>query len=247
MDTNPENPQHFVKTEIIDKGITYLSSGQMNTISFHFTLFDNTFLDKDYVETIIANTPTGVYTDRDIYGLWVNAEGLIYKDFKEEIHILPNDKVEEFDFEYYVGGVDWGWQHYGSVVVFGVTHDDTYVLLEEIAEQEQHFDWWAEVLLDLQNKYGDILFWADHARPDAIDFMIERDIAIRNADKSVLDGINAVSTLLAKGKLLFSENLKLGRIEFANYSWDPKANQDKPIKKYDDVLNRNYLVHRLIK
>lgn len=47
-------------------------------------MFDNTFLDEEYIESIIASTPTGMFTDRDIYGKWVSAEGVVYKDFKEK-------------------------------------------------------------------------------------------------------------------------------------------------------------------
>lgn len=56
-------------------------------------MFDNTFLDEEYIESIIASTPTGMFTDRDIYGKWVSAEGVVYKDFKEKVHYI---KEEEF-------------------------------------------------------------------------------------------------------------------------------------------------------
>ena len=34
-----------------------------------------------------------MFTDRDIYGKWVSAEGVVYKDFKEKVHYI---KEEEF-------------------------------------------------------------------------------------------------------------------------------------------------------
>jgi PBSX family phage terminase large subunit len=68
MDTNPENPMHSVKTDYIDHDGQVLDSGRLNIRSFHFTLADNNFLDPEYVESIIASTPSGMFTDRDIYG-----------------------------------------------------------------------------------------------------------------------------------------------------------------------------------
>ena len=66
MDTNPENPTHTVKIDYIDKSGQRLDNGQLNIQSFHFTLYDNTFLNKEYVKSIEASTPTGMFFDRDI-------------------------------------------------------------------------------------------------------------------------------------------------------------------------------------
>ena len=68
MDTNPENPTHTVKVDYIDKDGQKLSDGQLNIKAFNFTLYDNTFLNKEYVESIEASTPSGMFYDRDILG-----------------------------------------------------------------------------------------------------------------------------------------------------------------------------------
>ena len=60
----------------------------------HYNLYDNTFLSTRYVENIINATPSGVFHDRDILGLCVSAEGLVYKDFRLDKHVikeLPKD------------------------------------------------------------------------------------------------------------------------------------------------------------
>lgn len=68
MDTNPENPMHTVKTDYIDKSGQRLDNGQLNIQAFHFTLYDNTFLNEEYVKSIEAATPRGMFYDRDILG-----------------------------------------------------------------------------------------------------------------------------------------------------------------------------------
>ena len=78
MDTNPENPTHTVKTDYVDKDGQLLSYGQLNIRAFIFTLLDNTFLNEEYIESIIASTPSGMFTQRDIYGTWVASEGVVY-------------------------------------------------------------------------------------------------------------------------------------------------------------------------
>ena len=66
MDTNPENPTHTVKIDYVDKDGQILENGRINIRSFQFTLYDNTFLNKEYVKSIEASTPTGMFFDRDI-------------------------------------------------------------------------------------------------------------------------------------------------------------------------------------
>ena len=113
-----------------------MSSGKLNVKAFHFTLYDNNFLAKEYIESIEMITPSGMYFDRDIKGLWVTAEGIVYKDFNIDKHVIKK-LPENTEFIRYIGGVDWGHEHYGSIVVLGVTEDNTYYLLEEIAEQHK--------------------------------------------------------------------------------------------------------------
>ena len=99
FDTNPDNPNHFIKTDYID-------SNDDMIINFHFTLDDNTFLSERYKQSIKAATPSGKFYDRDIKGLWTVAEGAIYADFDKNVHIVekPPDNIVR-----YYAGVDWGW------------------------------------------------------------------------------------------------------------------------------------------
>ena len=61
FDTNPDNPNHWLKRDYID-------SKDPMIIDFRFTLDDNTFLSKRYVESIKSATPSGKFYDRDILG-----------------------------------------------------------------------------------------------------------------------------------------------------------------------------------
>ncbi|BBP87463.1 hypothetical protein BsIDN1_10810 [Bacillus safensis] len=71
-------------------------------------MFDNNFLDPEYVESIVASTPSGMFTDRDIHGYWVAPEGVIYKDFNKDVHYIKSDQLENVNFVKYFAGVDWG-------------------------------------------------------------------------------------------------------------------------------------------
>ena len=119
-DTNPDNPNHWLKRDYID-------NESENIINEHFKLDDNTFLSKRYRESIKKATPSGVFWDRDIEGLWVIGQGAVYKDFNREVHYVDDVPYEEIS-SYFVG-VDWGYEHYGAMVVIGETDDGTWYLV----------------------------------------------------------------------------------------------------------------------
>lgn len=236
MDTNPENPTHTVKTDYVDKDGQRLSNGQLNIKAFNFTLYDNTFLNKEYVESIEASTPTGMFFDRDILGIWVAAEGVVYQDFNKDKHYIQASTLKDINFTKYFAGVDWGWEHHGSIVVIGIDDKGTYYLIKEVAKQHKHVEYWVEEAKKIIKEYGDIRFYCDSARPDYVKKFKENDIKARNARKDVLAGISEVASLFKQDKLLVVEdNVDIFKTEIYNYVW--KDGKDEPVKVYDDVLD----------
>lgn len=73
--TNPDSPLNYVYTDII-------KNDDIDKAVFKFRLFDNTFLDPEYVKQI-QKEYTGVYRQRFIDGDFVRAEGTIFRDFSE--------------------------------------------------------------------------------------------------------------------------------------------------------------------
>ncbi|MGG1105626.1 PBSX family phage terminase large subunit [Bacillus subtilis] len=238
MDTNPENPMHTVKTDYIDKDGQRLKNGRLNIRSFHFSLFDNNFLDPEYVESIVASTPSGMFTDRDIYGYWVAPEGVIYKDFKKDIHYISSKELEnrKVNFTKYFAGVDWGYEHPGSIVVIGQDDQGCFYLLEEHCKQHEEIDYWVKVAKDIKERYGNINFYCDTARPEHIVRFRREKLRALDADKAVVSGIEEVARLF-KRDLFFIVEDKVSRFkkEIFMYVWNP--NTGEPVKEWDDVLD----------
>lgn len=223
-DTNPDHPKHWLKVNYIDK------ADNEKIVSNHFTIFDNTFLNQRYVDNLIATTPSGMFSERGIFGRWTIGEGAIYKDFKESMYIseLP-ECVTCF------AGVDWGYEHYGSIVVCGKTEDGKIVLLEEHAHQYEEIDFWVDVAKDIITRYGNIQFFADTARPEHIQRFRQEKIRCINARKEVLSGIEAVAKLMKTGDFLVSNSVTKFKDEIYQYIWNEKTGE--PIKQHDDVLD----------
>ncbi len=236
MDTNPENPSHSVKTDYIDNDGQMLDSGRVNIRSFHFSLFDNIFLDPEYVESIVAATPSGMFFDRDIEGLWVSAQGVVYKDFKKDKHYISSNELAGINFKRYFAGVDWGYEHFGSIVVIGEDDKGCFYLLEEHARQHEEIDYWVDVAKKIKDRYGRINFYCDTARPEYVKRFKREGLRAVNADKAVLSGIEEVA------KQIKTDNLKIVRDkverfdkEIYMYAWNERTGE--PIKLWDDVLD----------
>ena len=238
MDTNPENPMHTVKTDYIDKDGQILKSGRLNIRSFHFSLFDNNFLDPEYVESIVASTPSGMFTDRDIYGYWVAPEGVIYKDFNKDIHYISSEELENrrVNFKKYFAGVDWGYDHPGSIVVIGQDDQGCFYLLEEHTKRHEEIDYWVKVAKGVKERYGNINFYCDSARPEHVQRFRREKLRALNADKAIVSGIEEVARLFKRKELyVVIDKVERFKKEIFMYVWNPKTGD--PVKEWDDVLD----------
>lgn len=228
-DTNPDHPNHWLKKDYIDK------ADDKSIIANHFTIFDNTFLNQRYIENLIATTPSGMFTERGIYGRWVNGEGAVYRDFKEDM-LISGDDIPIDDITIYYAGVDWGYEHHGAIVVCGQTADGRVYLLEEHAAQYKEIDYWVETAKGIKSRYGNIYFYADSARPEHVARFEREHLKCVNADKSVLSGIEQVAKLMKQGRFFVcSEKVEKFKDEVYQYVWNEKTGE--PEKKNDDVLD----------
>ena len=226
-DSNPDNPNHWLNRDYIGK-----NDGKI--IDFSFKLDDNTFLSRRYIDSIKAATPKGKFYDRDILGLWTVAEGAIYADYDSNIHVVD----ELPDMRRYFAGIDWGYTHYGSIVVVGEGMDGNYYLVDGVAAQFKEIDWWVEQARKLIDIYGNIPFYADSARPEHVARFENEGFDIGNANKSVIAGIELIAKLFKERKLY----VKRGFVprffdEIYQYRWKENSTKDEPLKEFDDVLD----------
>ena len=234
IDTNPENPTHTVKKDYIDKDGQRLDNGQLNIKVFNFTLFDNNTLSSEYVESIMKSTPSGMFTDRDIYGLWVNAEGIVYQDFDAKKHYISREKADKFNYDKWICGVDWGYEHFGSIVLIGFEGEKK-VLYREYAYQHKEIDFWVDIAKKIKKEYGNISFWCDSARPEHIQRFRREGIRAFEADKAVLSGIECVSRSIKTDSFYVVDDVKRFKDEISLYTWNEKTGE--PVKQFDDVLD----------
>lgn len=227
-DTNPDHPEHYIKTDYVDK-----ADGQ-RILEYSWKLEDNPFLTDEYVAGVKAITPSGMFYDRKILGLWTTADGLVYKDFdKTKVYIesLPTDIVK------YWAAVDWGYEHKGVIQLWGRTSTGDIVMINEIARQHEEIDYWVAQAHEInRNLNRNIPFFCDDARPEHIARFKNEGIRAYQAKKSIISGIEEVAKLIKAGKLkVYRPNADNFNQEIYKYVWDKKSGH--PIKKDDDSMD----------
>ena len=218
-DTNPDIPTHWLKTDYIDN-----HDPAARIKSFSFTIDDNTFLSQDYVNSLKAATPKGMYYDRAILGQWVTGEGVVYDGFNAKTMLVNSENIPD-DLNYYVG-VDWGFEHKNSIVLLGddpVT--DTTYLIREITNKHKLISELVAIAQDLQVEYGTrIPFYCDSARPDNIREFQVNGINALLANKRILPGVECVTARINQDKFRVNKaGVKDFLPELYNYHWNVKT------------------------
>lgn len=252
---NPESPFHPIKENWIDK------EGELDLRSFHFTLDDNLNLPPAYVEEL-KKSYSGVFYQRYIEGLWVQAEGAIYDMFNEDYHVIEEMDCNNWRFESYQIGVDYGTSNPTSFVLVGVAvHrisgqkgvfvlDEYYYDSKKKGKQKSSSEY-AQELLDFisRNKKEAVAngqiwkFDGVYIDPSASGFKVDcrkLQITMREADNTVETGLNAVGNFFSDGTLRIRRRCIMLRKEIISYVWDPKAQkkgEDKPLKENDHAVD----------
>ena len=226
-DTNPDHPEHWLLKD-------YIKSTAAGIMNFHFCLDDNTFLDERYIKNIKESTPKGMFYDRGINGAWVSGEGVVYPDFDQNVHVITPLQAKQIIFDRAFCGVDWGWEHWGAIVVVGVK-GSSYYIVEEHAAQHKYIKDWITVAKDIIRRYGDVPFYCDPARPEHIAAFQNAGINAYMGNNRVLSGIEAIATLMTNKQffIVYSQCPRF-REEIYKYIW--KKNTGEPLKENDDVL-----------
>ena len=110
---NPESPTHWLKQFLDSDADIYCQT---------YTIFDNPFLPKKFVENLCKEYEGTVYYNRYILGQWCNAEGLIYTRFANEpSKYIWHDRKEDGTYSLPEGmtiiGVDYGGTKSGQAFV----------------------------------------------------------------------------------------------------------------------------------
>ncbi len=106
---NPENQSHWLKKDFLDR----VEEEKLDVYVQHYTIFDNPFLPKEFVDNLCKEYAGTVYYDRLILGQWKNAEGIIYRQFADNPSMFIRDEANDengnkINFMIISIGIDYG-------------------------------------------------------------------------------------------------------------------------------------------
>ncbi len=217
-DLNPSNPNHYIYEKHIEK---YRELGdKIGGVNYqHFTIRDNATLDAQRIKEIeLQYDPESVWYKRDILGLRIVAEGLIYKQFADNPHKYLI-KGRPTGLRIIQIGVDFGGN--GSkhaMVASGITMDNKVIALKSQLYEPDNPTTLNNQLIDfireVERNYGQItVIYADSAEQVLIKGMqkalLDEDITIKikNSIKNkITDRIRLVNSLIASNRFFYTKN-----------------------------------------
>ena len=230
--TNPGGPNHWYKTDLIDK-----ADGN-NVVDMPFTMYDNPTMTKEQVDYLSQTQQSGVMRERRIHGKWVAATGMVYPDFRNAIKARPNAKPD--------------------VVVLSIDHAEssiTHALRFEIYSKPYGIwcarEWWhdhregrlddtAQCIAILNALNGDGRVDRIYIDPAALRFATKMremvSVDVHPAENDVAEGIQKTGQWMAEGIVYISPHCEKLIEELDGYVWDEDAaekGEDKPVKKND--------------
>lgn len=101
---NPENPEHWFHKK-------FIAQKRDDTRRLHFLMTDNPIMSEAEIERA-SKMFTGIFYQRYILGLWVRAEGVIFRQFADnpERWIIKEDELDELkkEIKFITFGIDFG-------------------------------------------------------------------------------------------------------------------------------------------
>ena len=98
---NPENKNHWFKKDFIDQ----VELKGLDVYLQYYTIFDNPFLQQEFVDNLCKEYAGTVYYNRLILGQWCDAEGLIFRQIADNKDRYITEQKENGILTL---GIDWG-------------------------------------------------------------------------------------------------------------------------------------------
>lgn len=225
---NPQGPGHWLKS--------FIDNPDFDIYCQKYTIFDNPFLPKEFVDNLCKEYEGTVYYLRYILGEWALAEGLVY-NFLDD-YITDNQTAGA---EYYIS-IDYGTLNPFSAGLWSVTGSKAVRIKEYYYDgrnkKSQLTD--EEYCNEIEELAKDRYITKVIVDPSAASFITalkRRGFRVQQADNSVLDGIRRTSVYLKNGNIKIHRSCVDAIREFGLYRWDDKKTVDTVVKDNDHAMD----------
>lgn len=240
---NPDQPQHWFKKFLDSDADIYHQ---------HYTIFDNPFLDPEFVKNLCKEYAGTVYYNRFILGQWTRAEGAIYKQFagQPDKYLLSKEDALKRRYRYINVGIDFGGnKSKHAFVACGMpsSYSELTALMSEKQEAEDPLTLERQVVVFVK-RVLDVYGHVDYVYCDSAEQVLIRGIkrameenglghiTVRNAWKTeVNDRIRATIRLQGAGRFKYTEEALTVKEALEQAVWDEGKKNE--VKQKDERLD----------
>lgn len=150
---------------------------------------------------------------------FVTMQGQIYAFDRSQIIDLDMSKIEVFDV---IAGLDVGFKDATAFLII-VTDGRNYYVVDEYVDNLKTTDYHANKIRAMMDKWDvDFIYIDSSAAQTKFDLAMNYDISCVNANKSLLDGIGYVASIVEHNRLFVSKECVHTIDMLENYVWDDK-------------------------
>lgn len=250
---NPESPYHWLK-QILDDDLAdqYIQE---------YTIDDNPFLSKNFIQNLKNSYAGTVFYDRLILGKWALAEGLIYQNYKNVLCELPKEiciqNIRNYKISDFCLSIDYGtlnafaailWYKYNEI---WYAIDGYYYSGRTEGIQKTDNDYLKDILDFIAPIYvhknllddGKIEVIID---PSAASFITALKKAgkfkVKKANNDVSDGIRDTAVAIKLNLIKVNKNLKQWEDEIKGYRWKIDGKEKEENDKEEPLkINDHYM------
>lgn len=235
---NPENKNHWLKKDFLD----VIKERGLDVYTQYYTIFDNPFLPKDFVENLCKEYKGTVYYNRLILGQWCDAEGLIFQQIANDDKRFITTTIQ---YNSIISiGIDWGGnKSKHSITATKISRDFKSVQVLKSSTMKatgtntrQVFRWIINFIKEIQDKYGTVSFIFADSAEQVLNNSLNGELRINEINLVVQDSlkieiknrIELWNRLLNLDKISFIENQCQTLIEALQTAlYDEKAKDDR--------------------
>lgn len=235
---NPENKNHWLKKDFLD----VIEEKGLDVYTQYYTIFDNPFLPKDFVENLCKEYQGTVYYNRLILGQWCDAEGLIFQQIANDYKRYTTTAVQLNSIISI--GIDWGGnKSKHSITATKISRDfkEIQVLKSSTMKAtgtntKQVFRWIINFIKEIQDKYGTVSFIFADSAEQVLNNSLNGELRANKINLTVQDSlkieiknrIELWNRLLNLDKISFIENQCQTLIEALQTAlYDEKVKDDR--------------------
>ena len=205
---NPQSRTHYIKKFLESDADIYVQ---------YYTIFDNPFLPKKFIDELCKEYQGTVYYNRYILGQWCNAEGIIFPQIANNEKLF---KTKEVQLNSFISiGIDWGGnKSKHSITATKISRDFKRIqvlksenMIATGTNIKQVFRWIINFIKEIQDKYGTVSFLFADSAEQVLNNSLNGELKANNINLIVQDSIK----IPIKDRIeLWNRLLNLERITF---------------------------------